>query len=78
MKNTKAYNKSLSPEDQLAILKAAKGGSWYDGWVPYHIPRNPDGSYAPCISPRMIRTVWGFRCPSCGGEIGFNLQKIEV
>lgn len=78
VKNTKAYNEGLTAEQVLSILKEAKGGSWYDGWVPYCIMRNPDGSYAKCSSPRMHKMPWGFKCPDCGNEIGFNLKRIEI
>jgi len=76
--NTKEYNISLSETEKLELLKKSKLGTWYDGWIPYHIPINADGSYFKhCSNPRMVPTNYGFKCPSCQGEIGFNLQRIE-
>jgi len=77
MENTFEYNRQLSDSDKQAILKEAKGGSWYDGWAPFHVLPQPM-SQSGCSSPRMIPQDYGFICPDCGlgSEIGFNLEAI--
>lgn len=75
--NTRAYNIGLLESERLSILKKAKGGSWYDGWRPYHIIWKSEKESG-CSSPRMLPTEYGFICPDCGkgSEIGFNLEPI--
>ena len=62
-------NINLSDEEKLKRLKEANGGTWYDGWKPYCCTCSYNG--------RMISTDYGFKCPSCGNMIGFNLTRLK-
>lgn len=62
-------NLNLSKEEKLSRLKAAKDGTWYDGWKPYCMSCS--------FSGRMIQTDYGFKCPSCCNMIGFNLTRLK-
>ena len=64
-------NEALSAEVKLALLKEAKGGTWYDGWRPFCVQ-----TVVPCSSPRMISMPYGFRCPDCGNMIGWNCERL--
>lgn len=70
MMETVEYNRNLPEEEKLRLLKEAKGGTWYDGWVPYCV-REGCG-----VSPRMVKKDYGFECPSCKNMIGWNLQRL--
>jgi hypothetical protein len=65
----------LSEKEKLSQLKKAKGGTWYDGWVPYCIVMI-DGKYTDCSSPRMKPMPYGFKCPDCGNMIGYDLIRL--
>lgn len=62
-------NIKLSQEEKLRRLKEAKDGTWYDGWKPFCMMCS--------YNDRMISTDYGFRCPSCGNMIGFNLTRLQ-
>lgn len=70
---TIAENEAIPLDERLAILKEAKGGTWYDGWKPYCVQMT-----TPCASrlERMEQTSYGFRCHTCGNMIGWNLERI--
>ena len=62
------YYKELTPEQQLEMLKKAKGGTWYDGWQPY---------CGVCsIILRMKKKDYGFQCSCCNNMIGFDLTRV--
>lgn len=67
--NTIASNQALPKEEQLEILKKAKGGTWYDGWRPYCLKCS--------TGHRMAPMSYGFRCGTCNNMIGFNLCRLE-
>lgn len=71
---TIAENEALSPEEKVAQLKVAKGGTWYDGWRPYCMAFP---SSKQCTSPRMKQEKYGFRCPDCGNMIGWDCTRLE-
>jgi len=62
-------NIALSSEEKLLRLKEAKGGTWYDGWKPYCVMCS--------YNCRMDPMPCGFKCPSCGNMIGFNLTRLQ-
>ena len=63
-----AFYKLLSPAKQQAMLKEAKGGTWYDGWKPYCMTCS--------TMSRMESKDYGFRCSSCGNQIGFDCYSL--
>jgi predicted RNA-binding Zn-ribbon protein involved in translation (DUF1610 family) len=69
MLETREENIKLSEEEKLRRLKEAKGGTWYDGWTPYCMTCNYSG--------RMEPKDYGFKCPYCGNEIGYNLTRLQ-
>jgi len=66
---TVAENEAMSDEEKLAATKAAKMGSWYDGWRPYCLKCN---TFA-----RMSSMSYGFKCLSCGNMIGFDCTRLQ-
>lgn len=65
---TKEQSAALPEDEKLRLLKAAKGGAWYDEWRPYCL-----------VCPttiRMSRQPYGFHCRRCGNMIGFNLTRL--
>lgn len=69
MMETVKDNINLSEEEKLRRLKEAKDGIWYDGWKPYCMMCSYNG--------RMDSMQYGFKCPSCGNMIGFNLTRLR-
>lgn len=66
---TIAEMSALPQEEKDRLLRAAKGGTWYDGWVPYC------GTYS--TINRMIRHDHGFNCTICGNIIGWDLLRLK-
>lgn len=62
-------NVTLSEEEKLRRVKEAKGETWYEDWKPYCMMCSYNG--------RMEKQNYGFRCPSCGNMIGFNLTRLQ-
>lgn len=66
---TRAENEALTAKQRLPLTQKAKGGSWYDGWVPYC------GVCSTMI--RMEAKSYGFKCVACQNEIGFDLTRLQ-
>ncbi len=65
---TVATSSALEESERLRLLKAAKGGTWYDGWQPY---------CGMCSTmQRMERKPYGFRCGSCRNMIAWDLTRL--
>lgn len=62
-------NLDLSDDEKIRRLKEAKFGTWYDGWKPYCMMCS--------YNDRMVPMSYGFKCPSCGNIIGFNLTRLQ-
>ena len=66
---TIAEMSALPQEEKDRLLRAAKAGTWYDGWVPY---------CGTCSTfNRMDRHDYGFSCASCGNVIGWDLHRLK-
>ena len=61
------FQQSEMSDEDLATLKKAKGGSWYDGWRPYCLVCQD--------MPRMSRKPFGFECPDCSNMINWDLTR---
>ena len=68
MSRTRAESAALPREQQIATLKEAKGGTWYDDWAPYCMV---------CTSmARMGERDYGFECRCCRNQIGWDLCRL--
>ena len=69
---TIAESEAILPDEQLRMMKIAKGGTWYsDDYLPYCVHFTKQ-----CSSPRMVKTKYGFRCPDCGDMIGWDFKRL--
>ena len=65
---TVAESSALSDDVKLAMLKEAKGGTWYDDWQPY---------CGVCSTmQRMTKHNYGFECQCCKNMIGWDLTRL--
>lgn len=65
---TVAESSALSDEQKLALLKEAKGGTWYDGWRPYCMMCS--------TMNRMLQHDYGFSCSCCGNMIAWDCTRL--
>ena len=59
---------ALSDEAKLEMLKAGKGGEWYDGWAPYCLQCD--------TMQRMGKKEYGFSCSNCMNMIGWHMYRL--
>ena len=70
---TVAEMRAVPESERLAIIKEAKGGSWYDdNYTPYCVHY-----VCKCTSPRSIKTDYGFVCPDCGNMSGWDMKRLK-
>jgi hypothetical protein len=65
---TSAESAALPEEQKWELVKSAKGGTWYDGWIPYCMLCNG--------LIRMPQRDYGFECPQCKNMIGWDLMRL--
>ncbi len=65
---TREQSAALPEATKLAMLKEAKGGTWYDDWRPYCMTCS--------TTVRMAQHDYGFRCQGCGNLIGWDCQRL--
>lgn len=65
---TSEQSAQLPIETRSAMLKMAKGGTWYEGWRPYCTQCN--------TMARMTEHPYGFSCVFCKNKIGWNLVRL--
>lgn len=70
---TIADNHKLTPQEALEQTKKAKGGDWYEGWLPFCVQEQ-----VPCNSMSRMRPMsYGFKCDTCGNMIGYDLTRLK-
>lgn len=57
-------------DEQLAVMNQALGLEKDRTYRPYCLARGC------CDMPRMELHPFGFRCPACHNQIGFNLERL--